>query len=311
MRSYSMVEETTNSIASSGAGAVTLIAITGYPRFSSVFGTQATTVRYIIEDTVNNKWEIGIGSVSSNVLTRSRPQVTWNGTTLSDQNPSALAFTGSPSSGDIKIRIGAFAEDSVIMPARQSTVNGDSTWLPYPVSSHYYLKGNGTGVALTAGREYYQPYLLPFSGSLSGAQFDVTTAVASSNMKWALYAIGYDGLPGNKIVDFTTQATATTGVKTDTATASWSPAGKVYLNPGWYYTGFIPSHAISIRCNNQYTGIGFANPVGRANAYGEGPYIYVAGNYATGLPALPSLGSASMGDPGVNDFFWMGLKVVP
>ena len=71
MRSADYVEETTTSIAgTSGDGAVTLTAVTSKPRLSTVFGTQATTIRYVIEDTSSKKFEQGLGSVSSNVLTR-------------------------------------------------------------------------------------------------------------------------------------------------------------------------------------------------------------------------------------------------
>lgn len=311
MRSANYVEETTTSIAgTSGDGAVTLTAVTNIPRFSTVFGTQATTMRYVIEDTVNKKFETGIGSVASNVLTRTLPQITWDGTTYDDSAPSALQFGSSPTSGNIKIRMSAVAESQAAnVPARQSTITGDTTWRDYPMSAVCGQTNSGTGNALTADREYYSVYKLETSGLLSGIQFDCTTGVASSNMKIALYACGSNGLPGAKIVDFTTTSTASTAVKTDTATGSWTPAGPVWLTPGWYYIGFINSHTAAIRGFGGISSNAKPTPLGRQSSYGYGETIYVAGSYSTGLPANPSP-TTMLGSSNTLSSPWFGLKVV-
>lgn len=312
MRAADYVEMTTTSIAgTSGDGAVTCTAITNVPTFTIVFGSQATTCHYVIEDTVNKKFERGIGSVASNVLTRTKVQITWDGTTLDDSSPSALQFGSSPTSGNIKIRMAPLV--SAISPWRggvNRTVAGDS-WRDYPVSGHASRWNyNGSGATLTADREYYSYYQLNRGGLLEGAQFEVTGAVASSNLKWALYSVGSGGLPDQKIVDFVTTATTSTGIKTDTATASWSPAGPVYLSPGDYAVGFISGHAIGIRFGAN--GIAGQTPWGRKNAYGYGDLFFVSGSYSTGLPASPSLGSATLGDPGTGACcVWIGLKVTP
>lgn len=313
MRAADYVEMTTTSIAgSSGDGAVTCTAITSVPTFTIVFGSQATTCHYVIEDTVNKKFERGIGSVASNVLTRTKVQITWDGTTLDDSSPSALQFGSSPTSGNIKIRMAPLV--SAISPWRggvNRTIAGDSNWRDYPLSHGYSWGGNGNAVTLTADREYYSYYLLARGGLLEGAQFEVTTAVASSNLKWALYSIGSGGLPDQKIVDFVTTATTSTGIKTDTATGSWSPAGAVYLPPGEYAVGFISSHAIGMRWTNG-TNTSLPTSFGRNGAYGYGDVVYVAGSYSTGLPSAPSLGSGTMINPGVTGSrVWIGLKVTP
>lgn len=311
MRSANYVEETTTSIAgTSGDGAITLTAVTNVPRFSTVFGTQATTIRYVIEDTVNKKFETGVGSVASNVLTRTRPQVTWDGSTLDDSAPSALQFGSSPTSGNIKVRLSATAESQAAnIPGRQTTITGDTTWRDYPMSAACGQTNSGATNALTADREYYSVYKLETAGLLSGIQFDCTAGVASSNMKMALYACGSDGLPGEKIVDFTTTSTVSTAVKTDTATGSWTPAGPVWLTPGWYYIGFINSHAASIRGFAGTSSAAKPTPIGRHSSYGYGETVYVAGSYATGLPATPApttmiSASNTLSSP------WFGLKVV-
>ncbi len=254
-----------------------------------------------------------MGSVASNVLTRSWPQFTYDGSTFNALTPTALTFTGSPTAGDILIRMGASSKGRGTGSfARQTTITGDANWRDYPIGGDIKWDSNGASFTLTAAQEYYAPYLLNTAGVLSGIQFEVMTLVAASNIKMALYNHDYDGLPGNKILDFVTTATATTGIKTDTASASWTPAGKRYLVPGWYWIGFIPSHAIAIRGNNNSDGHQVPTPLGRKDGYGYGGTANVAGVYATGLPAIPTLGSAAMSStavtPGVP---WFGLKVIP
>lgn len=312
MRSANFVSETTTSIAgTSGNGAVTLTQITSTPRFSTVFGTQATTVRYVIEDTVNKKFESGIGSVASNVLTRTRPQITWDGSTWDDSTPSPIAFGSTPTSGDVVVRISALAEEFQRAPAGiNNSISGLANWSIYRTNNAYQQSGAGTSRTLTAAREYYQCYLLNYAGSLEGIQFEVTGS-AAGNMKMALYSVASNGLPGSKIVDFTTTSTGTTGVKTDTATGSWSPAGKVWLSPGWYYIGYIPENAIAIAGVSGGGGFTpFHTPLGPANTYGNTDTCYVAGNYTTGLPSSPAPTTLAPVN-GDQARHWFGLRVTP
>jgi len=313
MRAADYVEETTTSIAGTvGDGAVTLTQITSTPRFSTVFGTTARQVRYVIEDTVNMKMEQGIGSVASNVLTRTKPQITWDGTTWKDGNSgavTAIQFGAAPTSGNVKIRMSATAESQgVNIEVRQNTVAGDTNWRDYAISGHIPWNNNGSGSTLTANREYYACVKVETPGLLSGVQLEVTTAVASSNIALALYELGSTGLPTGKIVDFNGFTTTTTGFKTDTTTSTWTPTGGVWLTPSWYVVGFIASHAIGIRCANNGTCLG-ATPYGNAGGgYGWGDVVYVAGSGTT-LPATPAP-TTMLNGVGTLSKPWIGLKVV-
>jgi hypothetical protein len=314
MRAANYVEETTTSIAgTSGNGAVTLTSITNTPRFSTAFGTQATVIKYIIEDTVNKKFETGIGSIASNVLTRTKVQATWDGATYTVASPTALQFGSTPTSGDIKIRMGATAESIPgVIDITQSTVAGDASWRDYPFSGAYHItNGTGSSATLTAGTEYYSYYELKASGNLKGVQFEVKTLVAASNMKLALYCVGSDGLPGAKIVDFVTTSTASTGVKTDTATGSWSPTTAILLNPGWYVIGYISDGAIALSSIGTGSNMQRQTPLGRKNSYGNSGGLSIAGNYTTGLPAVANVGGGTMLDPAGTGLSgtWFGLKV--
>lgn len=196
------------------------------------------------------------------------------------------------------------------LPGQNVTIAGDANWRDYPITNNCVGANSGAGIALTAAREHYTAYCLYGSGLLVGAQFEVTTAASGTSMKWALYPIGHDGLPGAKIVDFVTTSVGSTGVKTDTATGSWSPAGPVWLPAGWYAIGFLPESTPSIRGFSSATAQISRTPFGRHSGYGYGNTVYVAGNYSTGLPATPSLSGGTMVISSNNlSVPWFGLKV--
>lgn len=309
MRSANYVEETTTSIAgTSGDGAITLTAITSTPRFSTVFGTQATTIRYVIEDTVLKKFETGIGSVSANVLTRTRPQVTWDGTTYDDSTPTALQFGAAPASGNVKIRLSATAESQgTTRPAFQNLVAGDSTWDAYPVSATQNTNNATYFGIMTAGTEYYSMYKLEQAGLLTGRRFQVS-ATGAGSIKAALYPMNHLGLPGQKIVDFVTTSVSTSGVKTDSATGSWAPATGIMLTPGYYFIGQISDVAPSLLRGQASAFVSLS----KKGVYGYSDTLSIAGNYATGLPSLPALTGGVLVDPGASNtpvLFWLGLRV--
>jgi hypothetical protein len=311
MLSANYTKSTTTSIAgASGNGAVTLTQITGYPLFSSALGSTKRFVRYEIEDTVNHKLEVGIGSVASDVLTRTTPQMTWDGTTFTDIAPSALAFGSSPASGNIVISLGPTAEQGspLLIDVRQATIAGDANWRDYPISAQIDFTGNGSGGALTQDRENYAAYELITPGVLAGFQCQVSTNVAASHVKWALYDVGTDGLPGQKLIDGNLIDSGSTGIKTDTTTGTWTITGTRKLEPGWYYVGLIASAAVSLNGTGGATSR-YPTPLGRKDGYGYGQTCWVAGNYTTGLPAAPSLGSGTIYSPSSNTAFWAGLKV--
>lgn len=314
MLAANFIEETTTSIAgTSGDGAITMSAVTGRPRFQSAFGTGKRWIRYVIEDTTNGKFEQGLGYVTSGILTRHRPQVTWDGTTWSDKAPSPLAFGSAPTAGNVIVRIAPTAESAApTIHARQTAVAGDSNWRDYRFSGH--LGGNMAAAAsnvLVADRLYTTAYRLDSAGLLTGIKLEVSAAVASSGLKWALSDIGSDGLPGAKIVDGNIIDTSTTGFKTDSTVSTWNPANGVWLPPGWYALTILPSSAISIRTANI---MGTQTPFGLSSiSYGQGEMIYAAGSYASGIPAdLSSAMSGGTMQPKNSNASYqlIGLKVV-
>jgi hypothetical protein len=316
MRSANFVQETTTSIAGTlGDGAVTTTAIALSPRVSDALGASKRWVRYVIEKVSTGQREEGLGTFAANVLTRSRPQVTWTGTVWADGRGGAvvaLQFGSAPTAGDVIIRLAATAEGQApVVNARQSTVAGDSSWRDYPISTQTSWSGSGSTAPLTVDTEYYHAIKVDAAGLLNGIQIDVAVA-AGALMKCALYDLGSDGLPGAKIVDFAGFSTASTGIKTDTATASWLPPAPVWIVPGWYVIGFIADGAFSIR-GGLGNGISQQTPFGRRNTYGYSSTLIITGkSAATGLPASPNMTGAIMADPGGTALCapWIGLKVI-
>lgn len=315
MRAADFVQETTTSIAgTAGNGAVTLTAITGLPRFSSALGSSKTNVRYVIEDTVNNKFEQGIGSVAANVLTRTRPQVTWDGTTWKDASSSAvaLAFGSTPTAGNVVVRMAPTAEAAAsAAPAFQSSVGG-SAWRDYQISEHIKLDNSGSAAGLTANTQYFCIYKQTTAGWFSGIQLEVMTAVTSSHLLVGLYDFGSDGLPGNLLVTCNIIDSSTTGVKTDTAISTWTPTNGIWLTPGWYCVALLSDAAIGVRAAPGQNGNN-RSPFGNlANGYGYSMGCSVAQSYASGLQPTIS-GSVSLAFSGGGNYYssaHIGLKVV-
>lgn len=316
MRQADYVAETTTSIAGTlGNGAVTLTAITSRPRFSTVFGTQKTNVDYEIEDTVSFKYERGVGSVTSNVLTRTEPRQTWDGTTWSAKNAATpLQFGATPTSGNVVIRMAATSDAMApVIPARQNTVTGDANWRDYALSPTVNDSNGGGGVAMTLGRQYYTLYKLENAGLLTGVQLEVTASSVASHIAVGLYDIDSTGLPGALLTTFNVFDSSTTGIKADTTVGTWTPAGGIWLNPGWYAIGFLTDVTPSIRCAPGQTGYkGFRTPFGRFDAYGESFTVYVTQAYVSGLQATYSGSGTLLSNGGGNNFNgpWIGLKVV-
>ncbi len=291
------VEETTTSIAgTSGDGAVTLTAITNTPRFSTVFGSAARMVEYVIEDTVAKKFETGYGSVSSNVLTRTTPRSTWNASSFDDTTPAALQFGSSPTSGDIRIRISCLsASFAPSLPALQKTVGSDD-WLGYQTPQQINSTASPSAVALVNGREYYVPYLSMVQGSFDAFVINLSVA-GSTGIKMAIYEVGADGLPGTCISQSNTISNASSGMKVDSTGGTWGVnTGPIRLAPGWYYIGFIcgDSTCQASKWPAQNAGVVVVpTPLGRG-VYGLLTSIHRTGSYASGMPSGVPGGSYSV-----------------
>lgn len=313
MRSANFIEETTTSIAgASGDGDVTLTAIAGVPRLSTAFGTRATMIRYVMEDTVGKRFETGLGLVEGNVLTRVRPQVTWDGTTYDDSTPAPIAFGAAPAVGNIKIRLAATAESvATTRPGVNRTVLGaDSFWQEYPLTAERRSNTNFGAAGITLNTNYYWCYNLDRAGLLTGIGTVVWTPQPGALLKLALYSIGRSGLPERKIVDFNPIDISTSSSKANTTTNLWIPAGPMWLTPGWYAIGGIVNvSGVQLAASSPSGTVG-STPFGRVGGYGDGMMIRSSGDYAAGLPEVPTFSGAILESGHINTGgVWIGLRV--
>lgn len=322
MKLANFSRSTTTSIAGTlGNGAVTLSAITSVPTLMMGLGlaSGSRTVRYTIEQVSTKKIETGLGILTSaGVLTRSKVQVTWDGTTYRDGGAGgaavALQFGSTPTVEDVIVRLGPTAEQpSMALPSRSNVSISDS-WRDFPWSSHIAGNNNGGAGTLNTGVQAYSAFHQEHAGLLTGFQLEVMGTPTTTNLKVGLYEIGVDGMPGNMILQFNTMNVSTTGIKTDTATGTWTPGNAVWLTPGWYAFGYMVDANATFRCGYGNMVIQHQSPFGRINAYGQGYHFYITRAYASGLQSAydgtagtwPSNG----GSTNLHQVFF-GLRVVP
>jgi len=299
MSRASWIEETTSSIAgTNGDGAVTLVAIANVPRASSVWGTGARIVDYTIEKFSNGFMEEGIGTVAGNVLTRTRPRATWNGTTYDDTSPDALQFGASPTLGDVKVRLAPQANEFIPAPRSIQTTVGSDVYLGYQLPGQTTSSGNPqTGETLSVTTEYYMPYLCLTRGHIDGFMTDVAVAAAGVNLKPALYEVGHTGLPGPCITQFNSISVGTTGRKFDTVPGTWAVnPGPLRVSIDWYYLGWMVSGGGSALLNFGSSENTFYPPTSRRGGYGFGQLMSkVAENsFATGMPSGTPTGTYTL-----------------
>jgi hypothetical protein len=260
-----------------GTGALTVSSVSGSPTFTSVWGSSGTRfVHYSIVEFTDTtfatvaKAENGVGSValSTNALTRTRVFESWDG---SAHGTSAVSF--GTSSGLVRVRISATAQTWPNLPQFYLAAS-PSEDLGMP-SAAMTVTANA---AVTAGREYYSPFLW-LGGVITQAGLSVSTAVSSTSAKAGIYEVGSDGKPGQKLLDLTSGGaitTATTGAKVVSVSATLLP-------PGWYYSGLLFEGAPTMRSYSST----LISPAGTLNGVPV-THVYATGDYSTGLPAPAS-----------------------
>ena len=270
MQRANFVEEAASSIAGvNGNGAVTIVAVDGLPRVSNVYGAGTVFIPYIIEDTVNKRMETGLGSVTAGVLTRLKPQTTWDNatSTYSNLSPAPLAFGSNPAAGTVRVRIALTAEAAApVHPGMITGLSGqDPSWNQYPLSPHLGAHtGAGASISTNPGTEYHTYYRLDYPGQLMGMQCDVYSPNAAGLIRMALFDLGPDALPARKLAQTHWLDGATSGLKTASDPSLWVSGSAVWLTPGWYTLMYQTAYGITIRglLNSNSTG-GGPCPIGR------------------------------------------------
>lgn len=232
-----------------GTGALTLTAASGLalPALAFVAGQ---TIEYSIVEyadatlTAVVRAESGFGYISAgNVLTRTMPRTTWNGTTYDNTSPAALSF------GTTNVRayvspIAAGGPD--VMPALWDTSadsNGVYGWSTNAANADFSDYGGGT---VDGGRVYLQGYKHAYSHPVTQVAVDVMTAGAAGTLvNVALATIHPDTGRADKVVLAVNGFdAASTGLKSQTITAKFIP-------PGWYYALITANATCVLRGHTQ------------------------------------------------------------
>lgn len=226
-----------------GSSTLTLNSVTGWPQPTDVFGASGTMlVEYQISEytdstlSVLSKFESGRGSLvlSTNVLTRSVPKVTWtSGGSYNKITASALTFGSTAANIMIVLSANArtqMGELPIVQSSSGSGFSGNSLGMQSFNTRQQMNSNNGTKV-LTNGDRIWVPSQLT-GGLITSVGVKVTTLHAGGLLRLGLYDWDTDGLAGNLLQEFTS---ATQIDLTATGLRSVTAASKMYPVPGWYW----------------------------------------------------------------------------
>jgi hypothetical protein len=233
MRGNGIRHETTTT----GTGAVTLTGVTGWPGYEHVFGTSGTIfVEYTIVNSDGVPIEGGIGSLvlSTMVLTRTRPEFTWNGAAYSAVPSGPLSLAAGTKTVICSLAAERFAPAQWLYgnsPLSGAT-SGNVPLLPW---------SSGANRAINQARS--EAWLYPWINSRPFDRVTVKTSAAltggptSVSFAVAIYESLETGLPGRRLALFDTWTTnPLVNTAQQTSDALGSP---IFLPNGYYWIAFL------------------------------------------------------------------------
>ncbi len=244
--------------ATGGTGALTLTAAGGLALPASALVADSIVEYSIVEYTDStlatiSKAESGHGVISSgNVLTRSVPRTTWNGTTYSQASPSALSFGTS----NVRAYVAPIAEGGPTAFPKRLDLSANYGANGYVIGANILTQTDLNPAILLANFQYMTPLKLEAGFPLTQIGVEVTTAAASSTVHAAIASVDpLTGNPGRILAVANSLSGVTTGVKMGNITSR-------LFAPGWYWQIFSASHNVAIRGSEMFTpsAMGFGSP---------------------------------------------------
>jgi len=288
---------TVNIAGTSGNGNVVLSRYNGLPLPSDIWGVNNIDVDYTITDLTTAptvpKLEKGLGIISGgNTLVRSRPRITWNGTTFDEHIPGALQFGATPALGNVRVRVAPNADLFVQAPpaiATQASSGGSSIFGDWvPTANLIGAPGTAIGMPVYMGYEYYIPYLCPIRGNIIGLALYVATNAPGAVARMGIYGVGADGLPGPCISLANPIDVSVVGFRGDGNPSAWTVRpGPLMLRCGWFYIGLLATGGhITVGATSRASFCG-PSPLGIQDGFGWGAVCYRIGSAGTStvLPA--------------------------
>lgn len=214
------VRETTTT---TGTGALSLSAVTGFRRFSAV-GAADDTVFYAVSSEGSSEWEVGLGTIgASNTLART--------TVLASSNAGALV-NFSAGAKQVFLTDPAATRVPAARPKRAGTTYYDLPGVD--------LRTQGTST-VEGGYIHYAPITVGAGGLLlTELAFRVSTAAGSGHTaRLAVYRADADAQPAALLWSATGIAIDTTGKKTATP--------GLFLPPGHYLIAIWATSDVAVR----------------------------------------------------------------
>jgi len=226
-----------------GSGTLTLTSVTGYPQITDVFGASGTlNVNYTIAEYTDStlvtlsKYESGFGSIvlSTNVLTRSIPRVSWSsGGSYDATAPAAVSFGNTAANVRVMLTSGHVNTRSVFSrPHDGSTGASLDGWGLFDDKQQWDT--NAATITLADGTKYWWPvdYINP--RQITQVAVRVTTGQPAKTGRLGIYDQDTStGLAGNLISEFTSggqiSLASNNTFASVTPTALWVPPGNYWL----------------------------------------------------------------------------------
>lgn len=183
------------------------------------------------------KSESGFGTISSgNVLTRSAPRTTWDGTTYTQAAATALSFGTS----NVRVYVAPIAEGGPTAFPKRLDLSVNYGVNGYVIGANMPQAPDYSGAALTANTQFMCPLKLEAGFPLTQIGVKVWTAATSAVVHCAIASADpVTGLPGRILAAANSLDATTTGVKMGSITSR-------LFAPGWYWQLFSSGHAPSL-----------------------------------------------------------------
>lgn len=246
-----------------GAGNLTLSAVSGYAAFSGQFADGQRLQYQILDDATGLPIESGVGYLSSGALVRERIECTLVSGTFDNSTPSAVDLP----SGTKRV-ICAPSASSVMGAAAPGTFSPSGGFKGY--GDCVMSQGTGGNFTLIDQRAIAVPFWAVSVQKINAVVVRVTAAgAAGSLIRGAIYSAGSDGLPGVKLAESGTADGTTTGQKFLSFTA--------FRPPQRFFAAVISTNAPSVYGGDN--GVA-TSPLGFTSSQEAIGYLFKAGSGA-------------------------------
>lgn len=279
-----------------GSSTLTLVAQTGFPGPSDIWGAAGSVMVYYTIDEYTDSTkaalkqaETGLGSLnlSTGVLTRSVPWRTWvSGSGFVASSASAISFGATAANIDILLTANA----SMLAPPVPAINAISDGWLPIDATAQVDT-GFVHGYDPIAGTRYYAPIRLGYGKPITSIGVYTTSANPVGGIRIGLYDWGSNGLANHLLYEFLDSSGAPLQLAAASGYQSFTPANVPFVPPGWYWLCVQPQAAATL-----YQIVSYCNDNCGHSAYSGRKFVnyFKAATYPTATGTqLPSVADST------------------